>query len=83
MKVLAMHDKEGFPELNEAEAKGLQEKMTEVLESHPGVRYKDTWVNGDGYGICIWEGPNAQAVRAAIEEIVGGEYPDRIVGVKE
>ena len=61
--------------------KQFKEAFEKALKQNPQVRYKGTFVDKDGVGMCDWEAPNAQAV----EKICRGlNLPyDAIVQVEE
>jgi hypothetical protein len=61
--------------------KQFKEAFEKVLRQNPQVKYKGTFVDKDGVGVCDWEAPNAQAV----EKICKGlSLPyDAIVQVEE
>ena len=61
--------------------KQFKEVFEKALKQNPQVRYKGTFVDRDGVGMCDWEAPNAQAV----EKICRGlNLPyDAIVQVEE
>jgi hypothetical protein len=43
-------------------AQAVQGGFQKALKQNPQVKYKGTFVDKDGVGVCDWEAPNAQAV---------------------
>ena len=61
--------------------KQFKEVFQKVLKQNPQVKYKGTFVDKDGVGICDWEAPNAQAVEKICKGLM---LPyDAIVQVEE
>jgi hypothetical protein len=61
--------------------KQFKEAFQKVLRQNPQVKYKGTFIDKDGVGICDWEAANAQAVEKICKEL---NLPyDTIVQVEE
>ena len=61
--------------------KRFEEAFQEALIENPKVKYKGTFADKDGVGICDWQAPNAEAVENILKEL---KLPyDAVVRVEE
>jgi hypothetical protein len=81
-RILELHltPKGRVPKPTPEQAKSFNEALRKALKENPKVKYKGTFVDKEGVGICDWEAPNAEAVEKIVKAL-GLPY-DAIVQVE-